>query len=277
MINKLRQMPILSKMISIFTNKYNYVNYLAQGSNGVMNLYKKRNKLYAIKTVKKDYINNEIEILMKLKNEDSSIIKLQDVYEDETFYNYNLVFDYLKGGELFDYIKELEFIPEKETSNLILKVLEMLTICHEKNILHLDIKPENLMFRDKEDKKDLVLIDFSCSQVFSSDSKNDLVPILSNNGCAGTLNYSAPEILENYAGFCSDMWSVGVLTYVMLTGYTCFKSKDAVKDGIYPKHPKRYEKLSDKAKDFIDKLININYELRMTLEEAKKHPFIINI
>lgn len=155
-----------------------------------------------------------------------------------------------------------------ETRYFIVQLAEALKFLHEKNIIHRDIKPDNVFIHQMKVK----LGDFGLStKLADSTSKTNII--------CGTPNYIAPEILnEKYYGPEVDIWSLGVLVYTMLIGYPPFETKDIkttydrIKrcDYSYPSHIE----LSKETKHFIARCLDLNPETRITSEEVLKHPFL---
>lgn len=147
----------------------------------------------------------EIDILKNLTH--PNILRLFEVFEDKK--NIYLVTEYCQGGELFDEIINRGKFEEKDAANIIKQVLSAISYCHNQNVCHRDLKPENILIDDK-DRNTIKLIDFGTSQVFGGDEKMQLV--------LGTAYYIAPEVLEgNYDEKC-DIWSIGVILYILLSG-----------------------------------------------------------
>ncbi|KAI8899285.1 kinase-like domain-containing protein [Globomyces pollinis-pini] len=175
-------------------------------------------KQFAVKIIDKAKVKGvadvqtEIEVLKKLHH--SHIISLIDLFQTNT--HYYLIMELATGGELFDRILAKGKYTEKDAASLVKQLLKALNYLHDEvNIVHRDLKPENLIFRDPSETSDLLVTDFGLSKVIQS---NEFLKTSS-----GTPSYVAPEILqESGHGKGVDMWSTGVITYVMLCGYTPF-------------------------------------------------------
>ena len=142
---------------------------------------------------------------------------------------------------------------------------------HSQNIVHRDIKPENILYRSKESDSEIVIADFGIAQKLKDD--NDRITTL-----AGSIGYAPPEILNSQAhGKPVDMWSIGVITYVLLCGYSPFRSEDLKELIIETEranisfHDKYWTKISDHAKEFIKALLQSDASKRLTADQALRH------
>eukprot|EP01083_Nonionella_stella_P225493 801631_1 len=190
-----------------------------------------RSKPFAVKEINKARFNlahptekeellstmqNEIAILLKVRHK--NIVELYDVYESRD--QLHLVMEYLPGGELFDRICDHpDGYGEKQAANIIKQILNALNKVHSKQILHLDLKPENVLFKDNTDDS-VKLIDFGMARI---------VPKLTVlEGKVGTIQYMAPEVISGgLFSYGADVWSVGVMLYCMLFGYPPFNDYDS--------------------------------------------------
>ncbi|KAI8610309.1 CAMK/CAMK1 protein kinase [Chytriomyces sp. MP71] len=219
-------------------------------------------------------ILNEIEILKKVSKGNHHIVTLHDYFETPN--NLYLVMDLCTGGELFDRIVERGSFFEEDAAEIIRTVLEAVSYLHSQNIVHRDIKPENLLFKAK-DSNDLVIADFGLSKISDGEALNNLRTL------CGTPGYMAPEVLlKTGHGKSVDMWSIGVMTYFLLCGYTPFDAQGGRDDlekilaGKYAFEPVEYwTDISLKAQDFIRRTILVDPSQRMTAEDALKHPWIL--
>ena len=203
-----------------------------------------------------------------------NIIKFKEAYQDMKYYH--IVTEYCSGGDLFDMIIKKQKFREDDAHciKLIRGLLGALRHLHDKEIAHRDIKPENLMFENDEGDAEIKLIDFGLSKHISADKKL----------CTrvGTPYYVATEVLSGYYGIECDMWSIGILTYLLLAGYPpFFDEKDHLifrkirsAEVIFPEED--WSDISESAKDFIGRLIQKNPKNRMTVIEALDHPWVAN-
>ncbi|XP_062517007.1 calcium/calmodulin-dependent protein kinase type IV-like [Corticium candelabrum] len=247
------------------------------GTSIVRRCFHKKTRLsYALKTVQKrskvpqKVLSSEVHALLTVDH--PNVIKLKEIYESEN--EVHLVLELVTGGELFDRIIESGFFSEKVAANVVKQLLEALAYIHARNIMHRDIKPENLLYKDESSLSPIKLADFGLSKVMSSEVTMQTV--------CGTPGYVAPEVLlgKDY-GLPVDIWSVGVVAYIMLCGFEPFYS-DRGDTAIYARILKcDYEFLSPywddvslNAKDLISKLIVLDPRKRLTAKEALNHPWV---
>ena len=159
---------------------------------------------------------------------------------------------------------------------MIEQLLDALDYLHDMDIVHRDLKPENLLFKDPSHDADLMVTDFGLAKAVEADH------FLSTT--CGSPHYVSPEVLKNTGhGKPVDMWAVGVITYVLLCGYTPFWGGEAnsntvlyqaIVSGKYEFEPEWWDLVSSEAKDFISKLLMVNPDKRMTAKEARQHPWM---
>ncbi|KAJ3308512.1 hypothetical protein HDU76_003897, partial [Blyttiomyces sp. JEL0837] len=164
---------------------------------------------FAVKVISKKLMQgrehmilNEIDILKKVSRGHKNIVTLHDL---------------CTGGELFDRICEKGSFYEEDAAEIVRTVVDAVAYLHDQNIVHRDIKPENLLFKTKDSLSELVIADFGLSKIMDPSTFDGLMTT------CGTPGYMAPEvILKTGHGSLADMWSIGVLTYFLLCGYTPF-------------------------------------------------------
>ena len=235
-------------------------------------------------------MSDEIDVLQTLNHD--YIIKLEKVYEDKT--TLYIVMEECKGGELFGRICKKGKYTEKAAANVLKQLLSALRYMHDDNgIVHCDLKPDNILFLTNDEDSKLKIIDFGMSKV--------LPRLQYLTHLCGTPYYTAPEVIKNrkYNHAC-DMWSVGVILYVMIYGYPPFyvdpqqygqnerkaiyekivrgfesKIKDTSKYGYGPWFPDHIA-TSPEVKDLISKLLQRQVRKRYTAKDALMHPWIVN-
>jgi calcium-dependent protein kinase len=267
--------------------KDNYEVIKKLGKGGYGQVYqvrnKKSNELFACKKLSKLDINNlekfEREIKILIQTDHPNIIKLYDVYT--TTNSLYLIMEECHGGELFDkileHIENQEMYTEKEAAEIILQVMSAVEYCHNNGIVHRDLKPENLLYLKKGNEKNnpLKVIDFGLSQTLNTKK------ILSSK--VGTAYYVSPEILAGKYNEKCDIWSCGVILYVLLSGEPPFNGPS---DGvIYSKIKKmkftfpkeKWNCISKEAKDLLSHMLAPEDE-RYTASQVLAHPWfkIIN-
>lgn len=254
---------------------------LGHGHYGIVRKCKDRKtgEFFAIKTIKKSKVkriqtlHREIQILKEMDH--PNIIKLVSIHEDKKYLH--LITELCEGGELFDRIisktqTEEGCFSERDASNLVRGILKAIRYCHdEMNIVHRDLKPENFLFLTKQDDSPIKIIDFGLSRFDDADVMTTKV---------GTPYYVAPEVLKREYTKACDMWSIGVITYILLCGYPPFygeNDKDifnSVKTGRFDFPNSEWDDISSSAKDFITALLKLIPSERLTAKQALNHPWI---
>ena len=259
---------------------YEFTKNLGKGGYGKVFQVRQKmtNKLFACKKLSKLNINNlikfrrEIDILIKIDH--PNIIKLFDVFESQN--SLYLIMEECYGGELFDRIlKRIEnnlMYTEKEACEIIRQVMGAIEYCHNKGIVHRDLKPENLLYLKEgpEENNPLKIIDFGLSQDLN------IKKILSSK--VGTAYYVSPEILQGKYSEKCDVWSAGVILYVLLSGEPPFNGPS---DGvIYSKirqlkftfPEKKWNMISTEAKDLLSRMLVPEAE-RLSASQVMNHPW----
>ncbi|GAX20809.1 calcium/calmodulin-dependent protein kinase I [Fistulifera solaris] len=233
---------------------------------------------YAVKCINRKKMSEEDEaalldevgILKELRH--AHIIRLYDFFvEPSTYY---LVMERMRGGELFDRIVAKAYYNEKEARDTCLIVLQAVGYCHKNRVAHRDLKPENLLLLSEDDDTSVKIADFGFA-------KRVLEPNSLSTQC-GTPGYVAPEILEGTLyDERADMWSVGVILYILLGGYPPFiesTQRDLfrkIRKGEYEFHEEYWGTVSSEAKDLIRNLLMVNIKKRLTAEQALKNAWIL--
>jgi calcium-dependent protein kinase len=217
-------------------------------------------------------LHMEIAILKSLDH--PNIIKLQDVFFGKR--SVYIVTDLCRGGELFELLnsgKNQGFVfREDRASKLMKDMISSVHYLHEHGIVHRDLKLENFLFEDHNSSSPLILIDFGLSKHFSQGE------ILTQK--VGSCYYTAPEVLNGSYDHRCDVWSLGVLCYMLLTGSPPFfgKSVEDVYQAILNKEPtytdKKFKHVSQGCMDFMKRLLTRDVRSRMSTAEALQHPFI---
>ena len=241
---------------------------------------------YAVKSIRKGDpavkpggLAREISLLREVNHE--GIVQLVDVFEDAEYVH--LVTDLCTGGELFDKIVEKSSnydngspcFTESEAANALHQILTAVSYLHRHGIAHRDIKPENILFETKEDDSRIKIIDFGLARKHYANIEKPMGTLL------GTPYYIAPEVLKKRYDNKCDLWSVGVIAYILLCGYPPFNGADnaavhdAVRTGRYRFPSRDWSGISREARDFVRQLLQKNPSRRMTVEEALNHPWLI--
>mmetsp|Transcript_5218 Transcript_5218/g.14310 ORF Transcript_5218/g.14310 Transcript_5218/m.14310 type:complete len:344 (+) Transcript_5218:127-1158(+) len=246
---------------------------------------------YALKVVENAGLNEEenlealeqeVKILRMLDH--PYVVKLKEVVmTDENTY---ICMELLNGGELFEKIIEFGSYPEAEAATVFARLLVSVEFMHSRNIVHRDLKPENILFVSPTSAgtgdvpTDIKVIDFGYAGIWT--------PSKELTGLCGTPDYVAPEILTWYDeenGEClkygkpSDVWSLGVLLYVLLSGCSPFAADDEdvllklVASARYTFPDKEWSTVSDQAKDVVRRALVVDPTQRITLSELMQHPW----
>lgn len=240
---------------------------------------KKDQKEFAVKCIKKDMVEGEdikllrreVQIMKKLDH--PNILKLYEVYEDDK--QFFLVMELVKGKELFDKIVERGMYSERDASNIIFQVVSAVDYLHTNGIAHRDLKPENLLSAGEGENEIIKIADFGFSKSFAGEDAEKLM-----TSC-GSPGYVAPEILtaESYDKSV-DMWSVGVIIYILLSGYPPFYADSApalfkkIMDVKYDFDDSVWDDISDSAKDLIRNLLVKEPAKRFTAKQCLQHPWV---
>ncbi|KAM9845288.1 death-associated protein kinase 3 [Aulostomus maculatus] len=231
---------------------------------------KKRRLSSSRRGVSREEIEREVNILREIQH--SNIITLHDIFENKT--DVILILELVSGGELFDFLAEKESLTEEEATQFLKQILDGVQYLHSKRIAHFDLKPENIMLLDKNVPNPRIkLIDFGIAHQIKAG--NEFKNIF------GTPEFVAPEIV-NYEplGLEADMWSIGVITYILLSGASPFlgETKQETLTNIsavnYDFDEEYFSNTSELAKDFIRRLLVKDPKKRMTIDDSLEHPWI---
>ncbi|CAJ0768221.1 23815_t:CDS:10 [Entrophospora sp. SA101] len=260
-------------------NKYRVTaKVLGTGSFAVVKecVEKKTNESYALKILtkkvlkgKEKILSTELDILKKVHH--PYVVSLHDLYESKE--GVFIVTDLASGGELFSQLLLKGSYTEKDAADLARKLLEGVAYLHDLGIVHRDLKPENLLFKDTSEDADILITDFGLSKILTS--TEDVL----FTAC-GTPDYVAPEVLLQVGhNKPVDVWSIGVILYVMLCGYTPFWGEnqaelfESIMSGEYDFEEEYWSEISDSAMDLIEKMLTHDPSKRITAKEACKHPW----
>eukprot|EP01130_Rhizamoeba_saxonica_P000001 TRINITY_DN0_c0_g1_i1.p1 TRINITY_DN0_c0_g1~~TRINITY_DN0_c0_g1_i1.p1 ORF type:complete len:296 (-),score=71.16 TRINITY_DN0_c0_g1_i1:44-931(-) len=243
---------------------------------------KKSGDSFAVKKIEKnimddkgrDLVFKEVEIMKGVEHK--GVLKLYEIFEDnDSIY---IVMELIEGCELFDRIVEKGFYTERDAITIVKQLIEAIEYLHARGIAHRDLKPENLLCEGTGDGEIVKICDFGLSKIVQNEEE-----FLSTS--VGTPGYVAPEVLlcETY-DISVDMWGIGVITFVLLSGYPPFYdgSGDPESDVVIEKvigveydfDDECWEDVSDLAKDFVSKLLVRSPDERMSAPEALQHEWL---
>ena len=217
-----------------------------------------------------DMLKNEIAVLKDLDH--PNIVKMYEFLEDEK--RIYIVTEICKGGELFDEILNRSKFDEADASVVMKQLLYAINYCHKKKIVHRDLKPENMLLEQDRDLEKIKVVDFGTSLSF--DESRNLDEKL------GTAYYIAPEVIKKKYNEKCDLWSCGVIMYILISGEPPFNDPRADNDAImkkveigkYDLSSGIWKTVSKEAKDLVKKLLTYDPSERINAEDALKHPWI---
>ncbi|KAI3397851.1 hypothetical protein diail_10252 [Diaporthe ilicicola] len=255
-------------------SKYRFGRTLGAGTYGIVREADSPSGKVAVKIILKKNVKgnermvyDELDMLQRLKH--PNIVRFVDWFESRD--KYYIVTELATGGELFDRICEQGKFTEKDAAATIKQVLGAVDYLHSKNVVHRDLKPENLLYLTKATDSDLVLADFGIAKML--DSKDEVLTTM-----AGSFGYAAPEVmLKKGHGKPVDMWSMGVITYTLLCGYSPFRSEnlqDLIEECSNAQvvfHERYWKDVSEDAKQFIKGLLQPKPDDRWTSSQALNH------
>ena len=257
----------------LFTKDYEVIGELGSGTYGSVKkvMHKKLKEIRAMKIVLKKNENSHIEIDIMRKISHPHIVNIFDIYEDSK--KYYIMMELFDGGELFEAISGQGNFTEKDCAYIMKQILSAVNYLHSKYIMHRDLKPENIMLTHKLTKKnkkyEVKLIDFGTAKFYKKGEKQTKF--------IGTSYYIAPEVLkESYDEKC-DVWSCGVIMYILLCGYPPFNgnSNDEIYNSIKNNQPYFYgedwKDITPEAIDLLQNMLNKKPNKRLSAEQCINH------
>ncbi|KAH9675342.1 CDPK-related kinase 7 [Citrus sinensis] len=203
-------------------------------------------------------VRREVKILRALTGH-KNLVQFYDAYEDD-----DNIYIVMEGGKY----------SEEDAKIVMVQILSVVAFCHFQGVVHRDLKPENFLFTSKEENSSLKAIDFGLSDYVKPDERlNDIV---------GSAYYVAPEVLHRSYGTEADMWSIGVIAYILLCGSRPFwaRTESGIFRAVLKADPSFDEapwpSLSPEAIDFVKRLLNKDYRKRLTAAQALSHPWLAN-
>jgi calcium-dependent protein kinase len=260
---------------------YKKVKFLGEGSFAAV--YSVENKITgeirAMKIINKSAscsieddkeIFNEINILRTMDH--PNILKIFEFYSNKE--SYSIVTELCSGGELFQEIIEKGPFNEKYCAYVMYQIFSAINYCHKMHILHRDLKPENILIakRDKNDFPLVKICDFGTSKMFEKGTVQKKL--------VGSSYYIAPEVLKKHYDEKCDIWSCGVILYILLSARPPFGGEsdseimEKVSKGKYDLKSPPFDTISSEAKDLIKCCMTMEVSKRISAEEALKHPWL---
>jgi len=260
-----------------------FPNILGTGAFGTVRscIDRKTNEKLAVKSISKKgnvvksntiLLKNEIALVQRVKHQ--NVVRVVDVIQDRDYIH--IVMEECRGGDLFDKIVDHEiWLGEQRTCEIIGSLLDAISYLHERNIVHRDLKAEHIMLSNNDVATSPVkIIDFGLATIHNPRTDP---PMTAFAGSAFTV---APEVIKRSYGKECDLWSVGVITYFLLTQKMPFNARadkeifQKIVSGDYGYPGWTKSGLSEEAKDFIDRLLVVDPKRRLTASQALSHLWI---
>ncbi|XP_020203233.1 calcium-dependent protein kinase 17 [Cajanus cajan] len=273
--------PVLERPMEDVRATYTIGKELGRGQFGVTHLCtdKATGQQFACKTIAKrklvnkediEDVRREVQIMHHLSGQ-PNIVELKGAYEDKQ--SVHLVMELCAGGELFDRIIAKGHYTERAAASLLRTIVQIVHTFHSMGVIHRDLKPENFLLLSKDENAPLKATDFGLSVFFKEgETFKDIV---------GSAYYIAPEVLKRKYGPEVDIWSVGVMLYILLCGVPPFwaESEHGIFNAILRGHidftSDPWPSISPAAKDLVRKMLNSDAKQRLTAFEVLNHPWIM--
>ncbi|KAF8012621.1 hypothetical protein BT93_I0705 [Corymbia citriodora subsp. variegata] len=251
--------------------QFGYTYVAVDKANGNRVAVKRIDKSKMVLSIAVEDVKREVKILTALTGHEN-VVQFYNAFEDDSYVY--IAMEYCEGGELLDRIltKKDSHYTEKDAAVVVRQMLKVAAECHLHGLVHRDMKPENFLFKSSKEDSPLKAIDFGLSDFIKPGKRfQDIV---------GSAYYVAPEVLKRKSGPESDVWSIGVITYILLCGRRPFWDK--TEDGIFKEvlkkkpdfHRKPWPTISNSAKDFVKKLLVKDPRARLTAAQALSHPWV---
>ncbi|KAF4358742.1 hypothetical protein CsatB_000439 [Cannabis sativa] len=262
--------------------KYLVDRELGRGEFGVTYLCIERQtrELLACKSISKRKLRTAVDIddvrrevaIMKHLPKNSSIVTLKEACEDDNAVH--LVMELCEGGELFDRIVARGHYTERAAAAVTRTIVEVVQLCHKHGVIHRDLKPENFLFANKKENSPLKAIDFGLSIFFKPGEKFSEI--------VGSPYYMAPEVLKRNYGPEIDIWSAGVILYILLCGVPPFWAESeqgvaqAILRGLIDFKRDPWPNISESAKSLVRQMLEPDPKARLTAKQVLEHPWLQN-
>ncbi|EFN57613.1 hypothetical protein CHLNCDRAFT_30247 [Chlorella variabilis] len=271
---------VLGKPLSDVSAEYTLGKVLGRGQFGTTRIADRKGhqQSFACKSIAKrkltcqediDDVRREVQIMHHLKGHEN-ITFLQGAYEDRQAVH--LVMDLCSGGELFDRIVAKGNYSEKDASTLVRDIVKVVAHCHSMGVMHRDLKPENFLLESKAEDASIKCTDFGLSVFFKPGQKFKEV--------VGSAYYVAPEVLKQSYSMEADIWSCGVILYILLSGVPPFWGETekqifkAILEGKLDLQSDPWPKISAEAKDCVQRMLEPRPSKRATADEILQHPWM---
>ncbi|KAG6496227.1 calcium-dependent protein kinase 3-like isoform X1 [Zingiber officinale] len=261
-------------------DKYVIGRVLGRGESGVTYLCVDRDtkERFACKTIQKRKLRTMVDVedvrrevaVMRHLPRSPCIVGLREVREDDRAVH--LVMDLCEGGELFDRIVARRYYSERAAASVIRTIVEVVQLCHKHGVMHRDLKPENFLFVDDKENSPLKAIDFGLSIFFKPGERFSEI--------VGSPYYMAPEVLKRNYGPEIDIWSAGVILYILLCGVPPFWAETQqgvaqdILRGVIDFEREPWPNVSERAKDLVRQMMEPDPQLRLTAKQVLEHPWL---
>jgi len=260
-----------------FKHKYQLKGVLGNGNYSIVRrgVDLETNENVAVKVIDKRKLTKEDEAALRVEVEVLSTLNHPNIIKMFGFYNegkqYCIVTELMNGGELFDRIVKKEFYSEKDAQRVVRTMASVIKYMHDKDVVHRDLKPENILLTDDTDNATIKIADFGFAR-----------PVVRGLSTAcGTPGYVAPEIISGQPyGKSVDIWSLGVIIYILLCGYPPFYSGNQtqlfkmIREGKFAFDSPYWDPISDSAKDLIKKCLTVDVHKRLDINGVLNHPWV---
>ncbi|XP_010533815.1 PREDICTED: calcium-dependent protein kinase 19 [Tarenaya hassleriana] len=273
--------PILGKPLEDIKEKFTFGRELGRGQFGITYLCTEisTGRTFACKSILKrklhrvqdrEDVRREVQIMQYLSGQ-PNIVEFKGAYEDRQ--SVHLVMELCEGGELFDRIIKHGHYSEKAAAEIIRSIVKVVQICHFMGVMHRDLKPENFLLSGKDEASSMLkATDFGVS-VFIEEGKvhGDIV---------GSAYYVAPEVLKRNYGKEIDIWSAGVILFILLSGIPPFWAEtdkgifEEILRGEIDFESEPWPSISESAKDLVKNMLNKDPKYRFTAAQILEHPWI---
>ncbi|CAN8304772.1 unnamed protein product [Cochlearia groenlandica] len=272
---------ILSNQTQI-SDKYVLGRELGRGEFGITYLCTdlETHEALACKSISKRKLRTAVDVedvrrevaIMSILPDHPNVVKLKATYEDGD--NVHIVMELCEGGELFDRIVARGHYTERAAAAVARTVAEVVMMCHSNGVMHRDLKPENFLFANKKENSALKAIDFGLSVFFKPGDKFTEI--------VGSPYYMAPEVLKRDYGPEVDVWSAGVIIYILLCGVPPFWAETeqgvalAILRGVLDFKRDPWPQISESAKSLVKQMLNPDPTKRLTAQQVLAHPWVQN-
>ncbi|KAL1321692.1 hypothetical protein HN51_066564 [Arachis hypogaea] len=255
---------------------------LGRGEFGVTYLCidRETRELLACKSISKRKLRTAVDVedvrrevaIMRHLPRSPSIVSLREACEDDNAVH--LVMELCEGGELFDRIVARGHYTERAAAAVARTIVEVVQLCHKHGVIHRDLKPENFLFANKKENSPLKAIDFGLSIFFKPGERFSEI--------VGSPYYMAPEVLKRNYGPEIDIWSAGVILYILLCGVPPFWAESeqgvaqAILRGLIDFKREPWPSISESAKSLVRQMLEPDPKLRLTAKQVLEHPWLQN-